>query len=249
MSLWSELEKWKSYTWVDLTHSLDNDSPYWSAMGEGVIDLCNTFFDYDEEVLSCRIQTFKFPGQFGTHIDFPVHFTPGLAASDEWGVRDLALPLVVIDISGKVAVDPEYAVTVDDILAHEKAHGRIPEGCFVALRTDWSKRWPDNDALNNFDEDGGEHAPGWSLEAVKFLYEERGIYASGHETIDTDASVVAAAYEDLACERYILDSGHVQLELMANLDQVPATGAVIFVAFPHIAGATGLPVRAWAVFD
>ena len=251
MSLWDELEKLKSYNWVELSHTVDNSSPVWSGMGEGVMELGTVIYDYEEhpDILKCRIQTFKFPGQFGTHIDFPVHFTPGKAASEEWGPYDLALPLVVVDISEKVADDPEYAVTMYDIRAHEEAHGTIPAGCFVALRTDWSKRWPDNDALNNFDAEGGEHAPGWSLEVIKFLYEERGIYASGHETIDTDASKVAAAAEDLICERYVLDNGHVQLELMDNLDKVPATGAVIFVAWPRIAGASGMPVRAWAIFE
>ena len=251
MGLWDELEKWKSYHWVELSHTVDNDSPVWSGMGEGVMDLGKVIFDYEEhpDILKCRIQTFKFPGQFGTHIDFPVHFEPGLASSDEWGPYDLALPLVVVDISEKVAENPEYAVTMDDIYAHEEKYGTIPAGCFVALRTDWSKRWPDNDALNNYDDEGGEHAPGWSLEVIKFLYEERGIYASGHETIDTDASVEACAHEDLACERYVLANGHVQLELMDNLDKVPAIGAIIFVAWPRVADATGMPVRAWAVFD
>lgn len=249
MSLWNELEKWKSYNWVELSHTLDNDSPYWGGLPDGSIDLGKVVFDYDEEMLSCRIQTFKFAGQFGTHIDFPLHFTPGLAASDDWGPHDLALPLVVVDVSAKVAENPEYAVTLEDIEAHEAAHGRIPEGCFVALRTDWSKKWPDNDALNNFDEEGGEHAPGWSLEVLKFLYEERGIYANGHESIDTDASVLAAEAGDLAAERYVLSNGHVQVELLDNLDQVPPTGAVIFVAWPRITGATGMPVRAWAVFE
>ena len=249
MSLWNALESLKACHWVELSHVLDNDSPYWNAMGPDRVELGKVVFDYDEEALSCRIQTFTFPGQFGTHIDFPLHFTPDKAASDEWGPYDLALPLVVVDVSEKVAADPEYAVTLDDIKAHEAANGEIPAGSFVALRTDWSKRWPNNDLLNNFDADGGEHAPGWSLEVLKFLYEERGIYANGHETIDTDASKVAAAAEDLICERYVLDNGHVQVELMDNLDQLPATGAIIFVAWPRISGATGLPVRAWAVYE
>jgi kynurenine formamidase len=36
---------------------------------------------------------------------------------------------------------------------------------------------------------------------------------------------------------------------MDNLDQLPATGAIIFIAYPRVEGATGLPVRAWAVFE
>lgn len=249
MSLWPDLEKLKSCKWVDLTHPLDENSPYWGGMPEGVVDLCKTVFDYDNPILRCRIHTYKFPGQFGTHIDFPVHFEPGLAASDAYGVESMAYPLVVIDITPQMEDDIEYAITADDIKAFEDVNGPIPAGAFVALRTDWHKRWPDNDALNNFDEEGGEHCPGWSLDALKYLYEERGIAANGHETFDTDASREASKADDLACERYVLTNGHLQLEAMANLDQVPATGAIILVMWPHIEGATGMPVRAIAICE
>lgn len=250
MGLWNELAKLKDCTWVDLTHPLTNDSPYWAGIPEGSVELCRTVFDYDEEMLSCRIHTYKFPGQFGTHVDFPSHFTPGAAGSEAYGVADMAMPLCVIDLTEKMAAEgPDTAVTVADIEAWEAEHGRIPEGAFVALRTDWYLRWPDNDALNNFDERGGEHCPGWSLPAAKFLYEERGIAMNGHETLDTDASYLAVEADDLAVERYVLDNGHLQVELMANLDKVPPTGAIVFVAWPHIEGATGLPVRAVAVFE
>ena len=81
----------------------------------------------------------------------------------------MVMPLVVIDLTPKIAAEgPDVAITVDDIEAWETEHGRIPAGAFVALRTDWSKRWPDNDALNNFDDEGGEHCPGWSMEALQF---------------------------------------------------------------------------------
>ena len=75
----------------------------------------------------------------------------------------------------------------------------------------------------------------------------RNAAANGHETLDTDASVLAARSGDLACERYLLDKGKLQVEVMCNLDQVPAAGAIVFAVFPPIEGATGLPVRMWAV--
>ena len=77
----------------------------------------------------------------------------------------------------------------------------------------------------------------------------RNAAANGHETLDTDASKVAAAAGDLACERYVLGKGKLQIELLCNLDQVPAAGAVLLAAYPNIKGATGLPVRAWAVAE
>lgn len=247
--LWDDLARLKKCTWVELSHPLNESSPYWGGMPDGVVELNKVVFDYDEEILSCRIHVQKFPGQFGTHIDFPLHFEEGLAASEEYGLEHMAYPLVVLDITPQVERNCEYAVTVDDIKAYEKEFGKIPEGAFVALRTDWSKRWPDNNALNNFDAEGGEHCPGWSMEALKFLYEERRIAANGHETFDTDASPLAVAADDLACERYVLANGHVQVEVMANLDLVPQWGAIIFVAWPRIEGASGMPVRAWAVFE
>lgn len=249
MSLWGELDKLKACNWVDLTHPLNNESPYWGGMPDGSVELCKTIFDYDSEILRCRIHTYKFPGQFGTHVDFPLHFEPGLAAAEAYGVEQMAYPLVVLDITPQMQENVEYAITVDDIKAFEAQNGAIPEGAFVALRTDWYKRWPDNDALNNFDAEGGEHCPGWSMAALKYLYEERHIAANGHETFDTDASSEAAAADDLACERYVLSNGHLQIEVMANLDKVPATGAILFMAWAPIEGAVGLPVRAWAVFE
>lgn len=247
--LWEDLERAKNYHWVELSHSLNNDSPYWAGIPNGSVELSKTVYDWGNEMLDCLIQTFKFPGQFGTHIDFPGHFIKGGVLSEAYGVRDMVFPLCVIDVRDKVAEDVHYAVTVDDIKAYESAYGPIPDGAFVALCTGWSKHWPDMNAISGIDENGGENFPGWSLEALQYIYEERNAAANGHETLDTDASVLAAEAGDLACERYVLGKNKLQVEVLCNLDQVPAAGALLFAAFPRIEGATGLPVRVWAVFE
>lgn len=41
--------------------------------------------------------------------------------------------------------------------------------------------------------------------------------------------------------------GKLQIEVLQNLDQVPAAGAILFAAWPRIEGATGLPARVWAI--
>ena len=247
--LWDSLEKMKQLKWVELSHSLNNDSPYWAGIPEGSVELGKVVFDWGNPMLECRIQTFKFPGQFGTHIDFPGHFIKGAALSDAFGVRDAVFPLCVIDVTEKVAADCHYAVTVQDILDYEAKYGPIPDGAFVALRTDWYKNWPDMDALSGVAEDGSENFPGWSLDALKYIYEVRNAAANGHEALDTDASAEAAKAGDLACERYVLEQGKLQVEVLRNLDQVAPAGAVIFVAWPRIEGAVGLPVRCWAVTE
>ena len=245
--LWTALEQAREYKWVELSHPLDNDSPYWAGIPDGSVELSKMVYDWGNPMLDCLIQTFKFPGQFGTHIDFPGNFLKGGLLSEAYGARQLVYPLCVVDVSEKVKEDVHYAVTVQDILDYEAKYGPIPDGAFVALRTDWGKRWPSMDALSNFDAEGGEHTPGWSMEALKYIYETRSAAANGHETIDTDASQLAAEAGDLACERYVLSSGKLQVELLCNLDQVAPAGAVILVSYPNIKGATGLPARVWAV--
>ena len=77
----------------------------------------------------------------------------------------------------------------------------------------------------------------------------RNAAANRHETLDTDASAEAAKAEDLACERYVLEKGKLQIEVLRNLDQVAPAGAVLFAAWPRIEGATGLPARVWAITE
>ena len=247
--LWENLKQLKACRWVELSHSMNNDSPYWAGIPEGSVEIGKVVFDWGNPMLDCLIQTFKFPGQFGTHIDFPGHFVKEAALSESYGIENMMYPLCVIDITKQVAQDVHYAVTVEDIKAYEETYGPIPEGAFVALRTDWYKRWPDMKEFSNLDEEGGEHFPGWSMEALKYLYEVRGAAANGHETLDTDASKLAGEAGDLACERYVLGLGKLQIEVLCNLDKVPAAGAILFAAWPRIEGATGLPVRVWAVFE
>ncbi|MDY3051600.1 MAG: cyclase family protein [Ndongobacter sp.] len=247
--LWEKLNQLKKLRWIDLTHPLTDDSPFWSGIPEGSVEIAKTVFDWGNPMLECLIQTFKFPGQFGTHIDFPGHFIRGAALSEKTGIKECVFPLCVIDITKQVQKTPEYAVTVEDIQAYEAQYGAIPDGAFVALYTGWSTHWPDMDALSGLAADGSEHFPGWSLPALQYLYETRHAAANGHETLDTDSSAVAAAAGDLACERYVLKQNKLQIELLCNLDQVPPAGAVLVAAFPNIVGATGLPVRAWAIAE
>lgn len=175
-------------------------------------------------------------GQYGTHIDPPAHFDPHGMTMDEIPVKQMILPLVIFDMTPMLKNDPNHALTLGDIEAWERKHGRVPAGCFAALRTDMYKDWetdPERFKRSTF--------PAWSLEAIAFLYEQRGIVANGHESMDTDTS------EDLKSEKWLLTHGHWQIEVMAHLDEVPATGALIVVAWPKPEHGLGFPARAFAI--
>jgi kynurenine formamidase len=158
----------------------------------------------------------------------------------------MILPLVVLDVHEQVMRNPDYVVTMDDVRHWERRHGPIPSDAFVALRTDWSKRWPDDAAMQNRDGRGMAHYPGWSLPVLRYLYERRHITASGHETTDTDPGF-AVTHDDYSLERYVLGTNHYQIELLANLDQVPESGALVVVSFPKPKDGSGFPARVFAI--
>lgn len=231
----------KEKEWVDLTHTFGPESPHFSAFDGAEF---TTLFNHDDGFFA---QSFKFAGQYGTHLDAPIHFVRNKRYLDELDLKELVLPLVVIDKSKEAEKNNDFTLTVDDILNFEAEHGEIEEGTFVALRTDWSKRWPDEAAFNNKDADGNNHAPGWSLDALKFLFKERKIKAVGHETFDTDSSLDYQKNGALLGEYYVLEQDTYQVELLTNLDKVPATGAIILNIVPKPEKASGFPVRSFAI--
>ncbi|MDY0406390.1 cyclase family protein [Virgibacillus sp. 179-BFC.A HS] len=231
----------KEKEWVDLTHTFGPDSPHFSAFDPANID---TLFTHEDGFFA---QRFSFAGQYGTHIDAPIHFVRNRRYLEDLQLKELVAPLVVIDKSKEAAANSDFSLGTKDILQFEAEHGQIEAGSFVALRTDWSKHWPDHTAFENKDEDGNNHTPGWSLEALQFLFEQRKIKAVGHETFDTDASADFIKNGKLVGEYYVLDQDTYQVELMNNLDKLPAKGAIIFCIAPKPEKASGFPVRAFAI--
>jgi kynurenine formamidase len=232
----------KGKPWVDLTHSFAPGIPHWFGFPD---ENRETLYYYDENVgtlgsYGIFIQRYSHVGQWGTHVDPPAHFVRGKRLLDQIDLKEMVLPLVVLDIHEKGARNADYAVSMEDVKAWEARHGTIPEGSFVALRTDWSKRWPDAKAMTNQDSSGAEHFPGWSLQVLKYLFEQRKITACGHETTDN-------APNDLSIERYVLGTDHYQIELLTNLDQVPEWGALVVATFPKPKNGSGFPARVFAI--
>jgi kynurenine formamidase len=235
---------------VDLTHTFEPGIPHWPGFHDEQREL---LYWYDDQPpgpgtlgTGFYAQQFTHVGQWGTHVDPPAHFIRGLRTVDQIDVKEMIMPLVVIDVHHQVAQNPDYTITMDDVKAWEKKHGQIPEGAFVAMRTDWSKRWPDAAAMRNEDANGVAHYPGWSMDVLKYLYEVRNITASGHEPTDTDPGI-ATSQDDYSLEAYILSTNHYQIELLTNLDQVPEAGALVVVAFPKPKDGSGFPARVFAI--
>jgi kynurenine formamidase len=237
----------RSKRFVDLTHAFEPGIPHWPGFPD---EKRETVYWYDGSKGTMGkgffAQRYSLVGQWGTHVDPPAHFVQGKRTLDQIDVKEMVLPLVVIDVHRQASTNPDYVLTMEDVHAWERQHGPIPESSFVAMRTDWSNKWPDAKAMRNEDSQGVAHYPGWSNEVLKYLYEKRKITTSGHETTDTDPGV-ATSKGDYSLETYILGTDHYQIELLANLDKVPESGAIVVVTYPKPKGGSGFPARVFAI--
>lgn len=236
---------------IDLTLPLSPDTPTLTLppeFGQTAAFRVEEISRYDDRGFAWYWNNFTVGEHTGTHFDAPVHWVTGKDLPDNTvdaiAPSDFIAPAVVIDISAKAARDPDYLLTVADIAAWESEHGRIPPRSWVLLRTDWSKRAPDD--YTNRREDGA-HTPGPSTEAVRFLVEERDAHGFGVETIGTDAGQAHLLEPPYPAHSLFHGAGRYGLQCLANLDQLPPTGTVIVSAPLKIAGGSGSPLRVLAL--
>ena len=232
--------------WVDLSHDMAEDSPFWPT-AEG----------FKHEIASYG----KTPGGWfyssynltlsehgGTHLDAPVHFAEGAHSVDQIQVDRLIGRAVVIDVTAKAQADADYLVSVADIEAFEKAHGRIPDDTIVLLRTGYSSRWPDAARYLGTAERGADavaklHFPGLDPEAARFLVEQRRVRATG---IDT-ASIDRGQSTTFETHRILSAANVPNFENLTALDRLPPTGAHVVALPMKIRGGSGGPLRAIAI--
>ena len=228
----------KGAKYVDLTHTITPTIPVWSGFADASFAPAKAGSDLEGYAKKGDVYTYAKHGfeataytlntdQLGTQLDPPAHWAPEYPSIDELPPTYAVRPLAVISIVEQLKTDPNYHLKVADIEAWEKAHGKIPEGSVVFVRSDWSKTWPDP-ALAKL-----KQFPGVSLDALKFLHEQRKILFHGHEPLDTDST------PNLEGEYWLMHNGFAQAEGVANLDEVPETGALVAIGYPKFAGGLG----------
>ncbi|WP_342131005.1 cyclase family protein [Hydrogenophaga sp. OTU3427] len=241
---------------VDLTQTLMPEFPAIvlpPEMGQSQSFRMEQISAYDERGPGWYWNNFSCGEHTGTHFDAPIHWISGRDlpnnSVDTIPPQHFVAPACVIDCTAQAASDPDYLMTVADIEAFEAAHGRIPAGAWVLMRTDWSQRWSrhhDGEAYQNFDETG-QHTPGPSTEAVRFLVEERDVLGFGSEAIGTDAGQGYHLRPPYPCHSLMHGAGKYGLQCLTNLDQLPPTGAVIMSAPLKIQKGSGSPLRVLAL--
>jgi kynurenine formamidase len=181
--------------------------------------------------------------QFATRMDAPARLVSGLWTVDQIPAGRLIAPLVVIDASNSAKLNPDYEISVADIARWEQANGQIPLGAVVVARTGWGPRWNSAKSYRNTDSKGVMHFPGYSEDAAQFLAEGRNALGLGIDTANLDRG----SSKSLSVDQYTLSHGLYVLTNVANLDRMPANGAVAMVAPMKVAGGSAAPVRILAL--
>lgn len=222
---------------VDLTHTHTPDFPTYE--GEPGVSL-KKLMDFKKD--GYNLYQWTLLEHSGTHLDAPLHFTPDGPGPDTLPVEQLVVPLTVIDITAKAEADRDYRLTPDDILAWERHHGRLPDGCCVAMNSGW-ERHVATDKFAGRDAGGILHFPGFHPETAHLLLKERLVTGLAVDTLSLDNG----PSKDFLTHVEWLSAGRWGLENVANLGLLPPVGSTIIVGAPKIKGATGGLTRVLAL--
>jgi kynurenine formamidase len=232
----------KEGRWVDLTHALAEDSPFWPT-AEG----------FRHEVASYgptpggwfySSYNLQLSEHGGTHLDAPIHFAEGRQTTDQVPLDRLIGPAAVIDVTRQSSANRDYRFTVADVEAWEKANGRLADGSILLFHTGFSKFWPDRKRYMGTEERGPDavaklHFPGLSEELARFLVEQRKVAAVGLDTPSLDYG----QSKDFIAHRILLGANIPGFENVADLHLLPPKGATVVALPVKIRGGSGGPLR------
>jgi kynurenine formamidase len=224
---------------VDLTYALNDRLPRWPGDERGFEARINASPDED----GYFTRSVWMLEHYGTHLDAPAHFPPGRTTVEAIPARRLIVPAVVIDARADAERDADFRLPPERIGEWEKRHGRIPRGSVVLLRTGWPARWPDEKRYLNQDEKGTMHFPGFSVEAARELV-ARGVSGLGADTPSVDYGA-STSYD---VHKLSGESDVFHIENLADLSELPESGAWLIVAPVKFEGGSGGPCRVFALF-
>lgn len=220
---------------VDLTHAYDGSFPTFDGK-PGIL------YEWDVKFEESGYQLHKLTifEHTATHMDAPLHFSADGLSVDQLPLEQLMAPLCVVDIVAKAAEDANAMVEPADIEAWVSANGAIPAGSCVAMHSGWAAKVDTPEYRNTAD--GALAFPGFSKAATDLLA-EMGAGSIGVDTMSLDPG----SSPDFAVHFSWLPGGRFGIENLKGLDQLPASGATVFIGAPTHKGGTGGPARIMAV--
>ena len=228
--------------WIDLTHSFSGKTIYWPTAERFELQVVSR--EYTEKGYFYAANNFRAAEHGGTHLDAPNHFADGRYTTDQIPLEKLIGSAVVVDVTDRVKADRDYRVEVADFESFEAAHGRIPGGAIVLVRTGHSRHWPDPEKYLGTAKRGDAalpelHFPGLHPNLARWLVRERSIKAIGLDTPSLDYG----QSQDFKTHQILFKENIPAFENVAHLDQLPATGAFVIALPMKIEEGSGAPLR------
>ncbi|WP_051793053.1 cyclase family protein [Amycolatopsis jejuensis] len=236
---------------VDLTNRLSADTPT-LQLPEPFANLIDFSLEhvseFDDSGPLWRHNNIHTGEHIGTHLDAPRHWISNRDGDDvsQLPVGRLIGPAHVLDISARVADDPDFLLEIDDIRAWESTHGPLRAGGWLLVHSGWDRYAQDRDAFLNTT-DGVSHTPGMSSAAARWLAEETPIAGYGVETVGIDAGNGFSLDPPMPAHHHLLGADKYGITSLQNLGSLPASGALVVVCPLPIVGGTGSPARVLAV--
>lgn len=229
----------EDYRLVDLTYPFDETTVYWPTSRP---------FEHERVAWGRTPQGYWYSSfnfctseHGGTHLDAPIHFAESGLSVEKLPLERLFAEAVVIDVALRCEHNPDYTVTAEDIRAFEQAHGKIPNGAIVLVRTGWGRYWPDKGMYLGTDRPGDVENlrfPGIGPDAARLLV-ERGVAAVGIDTASTDPGY-SRTFET---HQILAEANIAGLENVANLQMMPEKGGYVVALPMKIASGSGAPCR------
>lgn len=223
---------------VHLSHVIDSTIPQWPDDPRVEFE---TVAQLEKD--GYYLRRFSLGEHSATHMNAPNSFHAQGMSIDQYPAESLVAKAVVIDIRQQAADNPDYSLTLSDVLVWEKHYSEIPQGSVVLLFTGWQSKWSDEVAFLNADNSGGLHFPGFGSEATQFLLEKRQIAGVGTDTHGVDSGQDTT----FATNRLVLEQPRIVLENLTNLDQLPPVGTTLVIGVLRLLGGSGSPASVLAL--
>ncbi len=238
---------------VDLSGRLGPDTPLLKLPPDFARDTpkieVHKISEYDQDGPFWAWNWLKIGEHSGTHFDAPHHWITGREYADGYTdtipPQNFVAPVNVIDCSAETAANPDFLLDAAGVQAWEAKHGAINAGEWVVMRSDWDKRVNDEALYLNADATG-PHSPGPTVDCIEYIL-SKGVLGWGTQCIGTDAGQAGGMQPPYPAHNLLHKANRYGLASLANLDKLPAKGAILIAAPLKLVNGTGSPIRAMAL--
>ncbi len=151
---------------------------------------------------------------------------------DQLDATEFVWPAYVIDVRDRIAEDgPNFQLTESDIRDYEDEWGKINDGSLVIIQTGLEELFGTS-AYATTD------APGFSADAVQWMFDDRNIDGLGSDGLGPDAT----SDLDFGATFTALDNDGVTLPGLNNLDSLNRRGDIIIASAVALVGGSGYQV-------